>query len=324
MTIDAETHETGYDSVDPLLAVNHKPSLPSFFSDKHGTFGSYMGSPSLKGILPDKAVQVIDQLNAAISTLRTQFSALSSKPLLTKPQGDAAYGPATQVKALQVSGSNPLNVTGLIGKLSQTQLAGIPSFTSIPTSGTYSQPGTLIYVNGILTIVSGPGAGSSAGAEAKTINGAVVPLSAIVTATNASRQVVLAVLASAKFWLGNGSGAVAAVSMSGDATMDNAGAVTVAQASGNFSIITAGDGLQIKAGSNARIGTGTLVGGTLLVGNTSVTANTVIFLTDQGGGVLANLGSLYVSARVNGTSFTVSSTNALDTSNFAYFLVESI
>ena len=99
---------------------------------------------------------------------------------------------------------------------------------------------------------------------------------------------------------------------------------TVAQASGNFSIVTAGNGLQVKSGSNARIGTGTLVGGTLLIGNTSVTANTVIFLTDQGGGVLANLGSLYVSARVNGTSFTVSSTNALDTSNFAYFLVESI
>lgn len=93
---------------------------------------------------------------------------------------------------------------------------------------------------------------------------------------------------------------------------------------GNLEATTVGKGLQIKAGSNARVGTGTLVGGTLLVANTSVTANTLIFLTDQGNGVTANIGALYVSARVNGTSFTVSSTNALDTSDFAYLLIETL
>lgn len=94
--------------------------------------------------------------------------------------------------------------------------------------------------------------------------------------------------------------------------------------SGNIEAVTVGKGLQVKAGTNARVGTGTLVGGTLLVANTSVTANTLIFITGQAGGVLANIGYIYVSARVNGTSFTVSSLNPLDTSNFAYFLVESI
>ena len=124
-----------------------------------------MGQPNLKGILPEKAVQVIEQMSTTLSTLRTQFNALSSKPLITKPEALAEFGPAAQVKALQVSGSNPLNVTGLIGKLSQSQLSGIPQFTSIPTSGPYSQPGTLINVNGVLTLVSTPGSGNAAGAH---------------------------------------------------------------------------------------------------------------------------------------------------------------
>lgn len=98
---------------------------------------------------------------------------------------------------------------------------------------------------------------------------------------------------------------------------------TVAQASGNFAIITAGKGLQVKAGTNARIGTGTLVGGTLTVGNTSVTASTRIFVTDTGGGVFANIGSL-TAVTTAGVGFVVTSTNPLDTSNFNWMLVESI
>lgn len=94
--------------------------------------------------------------------------------------------------------------------------------------------------------------------------------------------------------------------------------------SGDLQIATAGKGLQVKSGSNARVGTGTLSGGTVVVSNTSVTASTLIFLTDTGGGVLANIGSLYVSAVSAGTSFTVSSSNVLDSSNFNYMLVESI
>lgn len=93
--------------------------------------------------------------------------------------------------------------------------------------------------------------------------------------------------------------------------------------SGNIEAVTAGKGLQIKSGSNARIGTGTLVGGTLAVANTSVTSSTRVFLSDQGGGVLANIGSLSA-AITAGTGFTVNSSNPLDTSNFAFLLVESL
>ncbi len=93
--------------------------------------------------------------------------------------------------------------------------------------------------------------------------------------------------------------------------------------SGNIEAVTVGKGLQIKAGTNGRIGTGTLVGGTLTVANTSVTANTRAFVTDTGGGVFANIGNLTVVTTAT-VGFVVTSTNPLDTSTFNWILVESI
>lgn len=89
---------------------------------------------------------------------------------------------------------------------------------------------------------------------------------------------------------------------------------------GNFVLNTAGNGIQIKAGSNARIGTGTLSGGTLAVANTSVTANTRVFLTDTSGST-TNVGSLTVVTSA-GVGFTVTSTIAIDTSTFNWLLIE--
>lgn len=91
---------------------------------------------------------------------------------------------------------------------------------------------------------------------------------------------------------------------------------------GNIIVGTAGNGLQIQSGSNARIGTGTLSGGTLAVANTSVTANTRVFLQDTNAGALTNVGSLTVVTSA-GVGFTVTSTNVLDTSTFNYLLIES-
>jgi hypothetical protein len=116
---------------------------------------------NLKGVLPDRAVQAFNDLTAQIASLGTQFTALSSRPLLDRPTADTLYGAPAMQKALQVSGSNPLNVTGLIGQLSQNQLAGIPQVTSIPTSGKNSQPGTLLNVNGTLMVVTSPGTGTA-------------------------------------------------------------------------------------------------------------------------------------------------------------------
>lgn len=82
---------------------------------------------------------------------------------------------------------------------------------------------------------------------------------------------------------------------------------------------TAGKGLRVKEGSNARMGQSTLVGGTVTVSNTSVTANTRIFVSRYSSG--GTLGDLSTSIVV-GTSFTIQSSSGTDTSVINWMLVE--
>ena len=76
----------------------------------------------------------------------------------------------------------------------------------------------------------------------------------------------------------------------------------------------------LKDGANKRMGQATLVGGTLLVANTTVTANTRIFLSHAN--TSGTLGHLYISARVAGTSFTITSSSGTDTSLVNWLLIE--
>lgn len=91
---------------------------------------------------------------------------------------------------------------------------------------------------------------------------------------------------------------------------------------GNVLISTIGKGLQVKTGANSKIGTVALVGGTAAVTNTSVTANSRIFLTSQSDG--GTPGAIRITSKVVGTSFTITSLSALDTSTVAWMIVESI
>lgn len=101
-----------------------------------------------------------------------------------------------------------------------------------------------------------------------------------------------------------------------------------AQTNGNLTVFgtaivlgTAGGGLQVKEGANACLGTATLNGTTAVVVNTTkVTATSRIMLTiNTPGGTPA---SPYVSTRVAGTSFSVKSTGASDTSVVAWHIIE--
>lgn len=89
----------------------------------------------------------------------------------------------------------------------------------------------------------------------------------------------------------------------------------------DLAVDSAGRGLQVKEGSNARQGTAILAGGSVVVANTSVTANTRIYP----GYVVpsANAGAVFCSAVTVGTGFTLKSTNAADTSTVSYLLVET-
>lgn len=82
-----------------------------------------------------------------------------------------------------------------------------------------------------------------------------------------------------------------------------------------------GGTMRIPTGGAAAIaGTGTLTGGTVTINTTAVTANSLVFLTDTASSV-TNVGTLTVSSKSAGTSFTVTSTLALDTSTFNWFII---
>lgn len=92
------------------------------------------------------------------------------------------------------------------------------------------------------------------------------------------------------------------------------------EVTGNIAAITAGSGFKIKEGSNAKMGTATLSSGTVVVSTNVVTANSRIFLTPQSGSSLT--GAVYVSTRSAGTSFTITSTDVLDSRPVAWMIVE--
>lgn len=91
---------------------------------------------------------------------------------------------------------------------------------------------------------------------------------------------------------------------------------------GHLKISTVGKGLFVKEGSNAKMGTATLSGGTVVVSTTAVTANSRIFLTAQSLGTITVGQGLAVTARTAGTSFTITSQSAVDTSVVAWILIE--
>lgn len=92
------------------------------------------------------------------------------------------------------------------------------------------------------------------------------------------------------------------------------------KSTGNLIVNVAGKGLQIKEGSNAKMGTATLAAGAVTVSTTAVTASSRIFLTSQSDG--GTVGFQRVSARTAGTSFTITSSSGTDTSTIAWFIVE--
>lgn len=94
----------------------------------------------------------------------------------------------------------------------------------------------------------------------------------------------------------------------------------VIRAYADLKISLAGKGLCVKEGTNAKQGVATLVAGAVTVANTSVTTTSRIFLTSQQDG--GTPGFLRVTARVSGTSFTITSSNAADTSVVAYQIFE--
>lgn len=91
---------------------------------------------------------------------------------------------------------------------------------------------------------------------------------------------------------------------------------------GNIKLSAAGNGIKIKEGSNATMGTAVLVLGTKTVSTTAVTANSRIFLQAESLGTITSPVALAVTGRSAGTSFTITSANLTDTSTVAWIIIE--
>lgn len=90
--------------------------------------------------------------------------------------------------------------------------------------------------------------------------------------------------------------------------------------SGEVILPTVGTGIAIKEGVNAKMGIAVLVAGAVTVNTNKVTANSRIFLTSNVDG--GTVGFVRVSARVAGTSFTITSSSGTDTSSIAWIIIE--
>jgi len=88
---------------------------------------------------------------------------------------------------------------------------------------------------------------------------------------------------------------------------------------GNLKLSVAGNGILIKEGVNATMGTATLVAGTIVVSTTkALTTSRIFFQVKTAGGVSGFLSYTIV----NGTSFTVTSSSVTDTSTFSWVILE--
>lgn len=88
---------------------------------------------------------------------------------------------------------------------------------------------------------------------------------------------------------------------------------------GNISLTSAGNKLNIATGTNASVGIATLASGTITISTTAVTANSIILITAQQTGNL--IGVLRVSAKTTGTSFVISSSVSTDTAVVGWMII---
>lgn len=107
-------------------------------------------------------------------------------------------------------------------------------------------------------------------------------------------------------------------------TIGRSGAGSVQNINGSLGFRTVGTGVAITEATNAHVGVATLVAGTVTVPNNSIGTSSRYFLTKQYTGTPVTLGAVMVSSVVPGTSFTITSENAADTSDVAWFIVQAL
>lgn len=98
---------------------------------------------NVRGQVSEFVARVLDTIQQNLASVQTDVERLKTAV--------AAGGPSLSSirSALQAGGSAPLNVEGLLGRLSQAQIGGAPSFSSLPTTADpASKDGALISLTG--------------------------------------------------------------------------------------------------------------------------------------------------------------------------------
>lgn len=259
----------------------------------------------------------------------TKFVVDTSPTLVTPNIGVAI---ATSLVAGSNSASNPLTLNAASGNtLATFQQAGSTHMTYSTTGSTdtFGFTGQNLAITGTVntSIAAGQANAFAVGANGTTNPVLKVDASTASQATGVLLKGAAAAGGMAISVLSSGSNENLTINAKGSGTITlngtATGGISLSQnvtITGNLTLGTAGNKLSITTGTNASAGTGTLTGGTVTISTTAVTANSLIFLTDATAS-LTNVGPLSVTAKSAGTSFTVQSTNVLDTSTFNWLIV---
>lgn len=213
----------------------------------------------------------------------------------------------SEVAAMRITSAGSVGV-GTITPISLFEVEG-----GLTTSGAIFTLGTKepsVVVNDVLGRINFYAPLDAAGTDANLVAGSIVSIaegtfSATSNASSLLFQTGSSEIATTKMTITSGGN----VTITGTIT-GTAGAITASN--GNVVLGTAGNGLQIKEGSNARMGTSTLSGGTIAVSNTSAVTGDRIFIT-RVSGTGAEFGHLSYTINT-GVSFTINSTDAQDDS----------
>ncbi|WP_275558503.1 hypothetical protein [Streptomyces sp. 5-6(2022)] len=238
---------------------------------------------------------------AATVTAQTSFGATSSAGAATTySRGDHTHGTPT----LPTASTSTAGVVQLDGTAADIAALGTQAAGS---TGKAADAGHVHPTTGVLPTVGGNLTGAVTSNRSATSD---VAYAVILGGDTFDRY---RVLGSGNIEQGSGA---AAREVTYGRTANNQWSVTGA----DVRVATAGRGLMVAEGSNAKMGTATLTAGAATVSTTAVTANSRIFLTNQALGGTA--GFLRVSARTAGTSFTITSSSGTDTSTVAWMIVE--
>lgn len=132
-----------------------------------------------------------------------------------------------------------------------------------------------------------------------------------ITATNTLGDVVLTIPAAF-----TAPGSIASTT-SITATLGN-----ITATNGNLVLGTAGNKINIATGANASAGTSdAMIAGSVTVNTTAITANSLVFFATGTLGGVGEPQAYRISARVPGTSFTIDSSSAGDTSTVNYLII---